>query len=141
MKKTIGIGYYGIDSKNEPIEGQLELDEKFKRTSPGTDLYILGFRKEEDWKEKILSKLLDSFLIAIFEDELEIKVEDITVNKENLPEIIENESLITNNLKKSIISQYLLINEGEGVFVKEVDILGYGQVKIFVKSFEKNKRI
>ena len=138
-EKTMGIGYYGIDSKNEPIEGQLELDEKFKRTSPGTDLYILGFRKEEDWKEKILSKLLDSFLIAIFEDELEIKVEDITVNKENLPEIIENESLITNNLKKSIISQYLLINEGEGVFVKEVDILGYGQVKIFVKSFGKEQ--
>ena len=51
----------GIDSKNEPIEGQLELDEKFKRTSPGTDLYILGFRKEEDWKEKITCLRISDF--------------------------------------------------------------------------------
>lgn len=134
-EKTMGTGYYGINVKNEPMEIQLNLDKNYRRTSSGTDLYILGFKNEENWKQQILSMILDSFLVAVFKDELEIIVDDIVVNKENLKEIVENEMMITKNLKKSIISQHLLISEGEGIFSKETDILGYGKVKIFVKSF------
>ncbi|MBR2240256.1 MAG: hypothetical protein IJ890_02575 [Clostridia bacterium] len=137
-EKTMGTGYYGFDSKNTPMDKQLELDNKYKRTSSGTDLYILGFKKEDSWKQQILSMLLDSFLVAVYKDELEIKVDDISVNKDNLKEIVENDNLITKNLRKSIISQYLLVSEGEGVFIKETDILGYGNVKIFVKSFSRD---
>lgn len=138
-EKTMGTGYYGINSKNEPMDRQLILDESYRRISSGTDIYILGFKKEENWKEQILSMLLESFLVAVYKDELEIKVEDITVNKENLKEIVENENLIVKNMKKSIVSQYLLINEGEGIFSKEVDILEYGKVKILVKSFSREE--
>ena len=134
-EKTMGTGYYGINSKNAPMEQQIILDENYTRTTPGTDLYILGFKKEDSWKKQILSMLLDSFIIAVFKDELEIRVEDVIINKENLEKIIEDENLITKNLRKSIFSQYILIQEKEGVFTKEVDILGYGKAKIFVKSF------
>ena len=137
-EKTMGTGYYGFDSKNTPMNKQLELDGNYKRTSSGTDLYILGFRKEDSWKQQILSMLLDSFLVAVYKDELEIRVDDINVNKANLKEIVENESLITKNLRKSIISQYLLVSEGEGVFTKTSDILGYGDIKIYVKSFSRD---
>jgi hypothetical protein len=137
-EKTMGTGYYGIDSKNAPMNKQIELDSEYVRTTSGTDLYILGFKKEDSWKQQILSMLLDSFLVAIYKNELEIKVDDIYVNKENLKEIVESENLITKNMRKSIISQYLLVSEGEGVFIKEQDILGYGKVKIFVKSFSRD---
>lgn len=136
-EKTMGTGYYGINMKNEPMNNQLVLDQSYNRVKSGTDIYILGFKKEENWKEQILTMLLDSFLVAIYKDELEVMVEDIIVNKGNLKEIVESESLITKNMKKSIVSQYLLINEGEGIFSKEVDILEYGKVKIFVKSFSR----
>ena len=137
-EKTMGTGYYGFDSKNTPMDKQLDLDNNYKRTSSGTDLYILGFKKEDSWKQQILSMLLDSFLVAVYKDELEIRVDDIKVNKGNLKEIVENESLITKNLRKSIISQYLLVSEGEGVFTKASDILGYGDIKIYVKSFSRD---
>ena len=137
-EKTMGTGYYGYDNKNTPMDKQLELEENYKRTNSGTDLYIIGFRKEEAWKQQILSMILDSFLVAIYNDELQIKVDDIVVSKNNLREIVENESLITKGLRKSIVSQFLLINEGEGVFTKKTDILGYGDVKIYVKSFSRD---
>lgn len=134
-EKTMGIGYYGIDLKNTPMNQQIELDKEYVRTTSGTDLYILGFKKEQSWKQQILSMLLDSFLVAIFKEELEIKVDDIHVNKNNLKEIVENEELIVKNMRKSIFSQYILVCEGEGVFTKELDILGYGKVKVFARSF------
>lgn len=134
-EKTIGTGYYGINMKNDPITEQLSLEEGYSRETSGTDLYILGFKKEENWKQQILSMLLDSFIVAVYKDELEIVVDDIKVNSQNLKEIVENDNIITKNLRKSIISQYLLICEGEGVYAKEFDILGYGNVKVFVKGF------
>lgn len=137
-EKTMGTGYYGFDIKNTPMDKQIELDNNYKRTSSGTDLYILGFRKEDSWKQQILSMLLDSFLVAVYKDELEIRVDDINVNKANLKEIVENERLITKNLRKSIISQYLLVSEEEGVFTKTSDVLGYGNIKIYVKSFSRD---
>ena len=134
-EKTIGTGYYGINMKNDPITEQLSLEEGYSRETSGTDLYILGFKKEENWKQQILSMLLDSFIVAVYKDELEIVVDDIKVNSQNLKEIVENDNIITKNLRKSIISQNLLICEGEGVYAKEFDILGYGNVKVFVKGF------
>ena len=138
-EKTMGTGYYGINFKNEPMNKQINLDADYCRTSSGTDLYILGFKKEESWKQQILSMLLDSFIVAIFKDELEIRVDDICVNKSNLKEIVQNDNLITKNAKRSIISQYLLVNEGEGIFTKKLDILGYGDVKIYVRSFSRDE--
>lgn len=137
-EKTMGTGYYGYDKKNTPMNDQLFLDKDFTRTTTGTDLYILGFKKEETWKQQILSMLLDSFLVSIYKDELEIKVDDIVVNKDNLKEIVESELFTTKGLKKSILSQYILLSEGEGVFTKSVNILGYGDVKIYVKSFSRD---
>ena len=43
-EKTQGIGYYGIDEKNNPILEQISIDPNFKRDSFGTDIYILGFK-------------------------------------------------------------------------------------------------
>lgn len=136
---TMGIGYYGINDKNEPMNTQLNLDKTFNRNTYGTDLFIMGFKAEENWKQQILSMLLDSFLVAVYHDELEIRIDDIVVNKDNLKEIVEQQELIIRSLRKSIISQYILISESEGVFTKEINILEYGKVKVFAKSFSKDE--
>jgi len=138
-EKTIGTGYYGINYKNEPIIGQSQIDEGYFRNEPGTDVFILGFKKEETWKNQILSMVLDSFLVAIYKDELEVIIEDIVVNKENLKNIIENEYITSKNLSKSIKSQFDLISESENVHCKEFDIMGYGNIKVYVKGYNKEE--
>lgn len=136
---TMGIGYYGINDKNEPMNIQLCLDKNFNRNTYGTDLFIMGFKAEENWKQQILSMLLDSFLVAVYYDELEIRIDDIVVNKDNLKEIVQQPELIVRSLRKSIISQFILISESEGVFTKEINILEYGKIKVFAKSFSKDE--
>lgn len=139
-EKTMGIGYYCIDQKNAPLEEQLFLDKDFIRDTYGTDLYIIAFKKEENWKKEILEKVLDSFLVAIFNGELEVKIDDILVNKDTLEKIIYSHQFSDNNCRKSIISQYVLMSEKNNVYVKEFDIFEYGKIKVFVKGFGREEK-
>lgn len=110
-EKTQGIGYYGIDEKNNPILEQISIDPNFKRKSFGTDIYILGFKNEETWEKEIVTKVLDSFLSAIYYDELEVIINDKVINKQSLSDIVYNDELITKKFQSSIKSQYILLND------------------------------
>ena len=92
-EKTQGTGYFGLNNKNMP----------YKRETTGTDIYILGFRKNNNWKKELITKILDSFMCAIYYEDLEIVVDDLKINKNNLGDIVENEDYILkrsyNNIK------------------------------------------
>ena len=136
---TQGIGYYGSDEKNSPMLEQLKLDKSFTRTTPGTDIYILGFNEQPTWKQEIITKILDSFMAAIIFGDLEVKVDTVVINKETLRRIVNSEELILSNAKRHIKSQYLLLTEAEGVQTKEIEIDTYGKAKIYVKGFNKEE--
>lgn len=85
---TQGTGYYGEDSNNSAVFSQLSLG-GFKRSSPGTDLYILGFMDGEEWKDEVIKAVLDGYLISIFNEDIEIKIGDIEINKKTIPELVE----------------------------------------------------
>lgn len=138
-EKTIGTGYFGINNKNEPVASQFNIDGNFNRSVPGTDVYILGFKKEEAWENKILSMILDSFLVAIYKDKLEVKIENIVINKDNLENIINGNCITNKNLAKSIKSQYDLISEVEGVHHKEFNIMDYGDIHVYVKGYNREE--
>jgi hypothetical protein len=90
-KEKDGEGYYGLGSKNLPIFSQLKLDPNFDRGQrTGTDIYIIGFIEQDDWAESIVYSVIDSFLIAIYNGRLEVKVGDILINKSTLEDIVEN---------------------------------------------------
>lgn len=137
-EKTIGTGYYGSDNENSPILEQLDLDNEYVRRTSGTDVYILGFKGGASWKQEIVENILDNFMAAIIFEELEIKVEDIEINKSTLDYLIENIKNTSNiTIKRSIVSQYILLKEMEGVCKKEISIGRYGNVTIYVKNFDK----
>ena len=86
-----GEGYYGLGRENLAIFSQLKLDPNFNREQrTGTDIYIIGFIKQDDWAESIVYSVIDSFLIAIYNGRLEVKVGDILINKSTLEDIVEN---------------------------------------------------
>lgn len=137
-EKTQGIGYYGLDNKNNPILEQISIDPDFKRDTFGTDIYILGFKNEETWEKEIITKVLDSFLSAIYYDELEVKINDKVINKQSLSDIVSNDELITKKLQSSIKSQYILLNDPT-VYKEKVQISDYGEVELYLKSFSKEE--
>ena len=88
---TQGIGYYGETEKNTPFFSELNMDTSFKRNGiTGTDLYIVGFLEDSKWKEELVVAILDNFLIAIYNKNLVVKIDNITISAGTLKDIIEN---------------------------------------------------
>lgn len=91
-EKKFGIGFYGItqsDGSTSCCENIDELDNLCYRNEYGTDIFIMGFNNYSDWKDKIILSLLDNFLLAIYNSELEITVQDILVNSTTLKGLLD----------------------------------------------------
>lgn len=141
-EKTQGIGYFGSNDKNQPVFEQLNIDKTHSRkhNEYGTDIYILGFKFEENWKEEIICKVLDSFISAIVFESLEVIVDNIKISKENLHKIVyDNKIVRTKQQRQKILSQYLLLTD-EKTIVKEIDVNQFGTVKLYVRIFEGEER-
>lgn len=99
-----GTGYYGISSPYniKHMDKMLELDKSFKRTTSGTDIFVSAFKSagDEEFKSNIIAEVLDGFLMAIWQEKLEIKVNGYDINKSTLPSVIEsyNKSLNENTI-------------------------------------------
>lgn len=86
---TQGIGFYG-EEKNSPVKQQISIDPSYSREAgqSGTDIFVLGFNGNKDWKHDMVASILDGFLYAVYSGELIVEVEDIIINKETLPELV-----------------------------------------------------
>lgn len=138
-EKTQGIGYFGSSDKNEPIPQTFSLEPTFKRKSNdyGSDIFIVGFKNPKEWQKDIISKILDSFMSAIVFGTLEVVVNDIVINAEKLVDIVYNDSYINSKIKKSIISQYLLLTDKDHRCEDVITIDDYGTAKLYLMEFDK----
>lgn len=135
---TQGIGFYSINDYNDPNTQMLDLDPSFKRTECGTDIFIIGFKSAENWEKDVINRLLDSFLISIYSEKLEIKINDVEINKSNLKDVVFSD-LVATKEKANIISQYRLISN-ENNDVKRFDIeTDYGTLDLYVLPLSKSE--
>lgn len=141
---TEGTGYYARNEKNEPILKELKLDPDFERKDGefGTDIYIIGYNDSESWKNDIIAKILDSFMVAIVKNGFEVRVDDIIINIETLDDIINNQSFFTNRYKrevKDIKAQFELLSNNEDVYLKEITIDDSNRVTVYVKRYNREE--
>ena len=118
------------------------MDTGFRREEGnyGTDVYVIGFNAESDWKWFIISKLLESFMVAFKEGTLIVDVDDITVSKEKLQELIHDPNLSRvcgKRLYRDIQAQYALLFEDDIISTK-IDLIDLGQVDVYVKKYDAN---
>lgn len=136
---TTGIGYYALD-KNMPIKHPLLLDKNYKRDTTGTDVFILGVELDELTIEKIVYTILDSFMYAILNNNVEVKVENYNINKDTLEEYLNIEFLdkveIGEKAKKALLAQYELLSSDEILFETIKLPNDYGEIKIKVKLYD-----
>lgn len=138
-QNTQGIGYFGKE-KNKPVFEQISLDSNFKRSTQGTDIFVMGYKfGGENWEDSILTSVLDGFLGAIWNGKLELKIGEIIVSKSTLGTIIEkfSEILDTNTI------QYYKVLITEEVPWCEENVLGFGNIKfkILTGDTEATKKI
>lgn len=86
---TQGTGYFGVIDKNKPIFNPEQVNPIFNREEIGTDLFIAGFIKTNDWEEKIIKSVLENFFVAILDEKLIVKIGDVDINSFTLPEMLE----------------------------------------------------
>lgn len=98
---TTGVGFCGGEN-NTPVVRNISLDPSFSRETSGTDIYVSGFiYHKTNWKELIISSILDGFLYAVFDNKLKVIVEDVVIDKTTLPELLDDYAeLVTENADK-----------------------------------------
>ncbi len=138
---TLGIGYYGRSEKNLPIEGCLSLDKDFVRKpfEFGTDVYLIGFDAKSGWKCSIISKVLESFMVAIYQGVLEVSVGGQVVNKDTAKGIIFGDEFKrsgrTPTELRDIIAQYELLECGDSVTKREVVLNEETVADLYIKQY------
>jgi len=110
-----GVGYFGIQEPHKilPNNDMLMLDESFKRESSGTDIYIAGLRENiyhdtNELQATIINEVLDGFIMAVWNDKLEVKVNSFVINKATLPAIVEK---FKDKLSSSTIMNFELLSK------------------------------
>lgn len=86
---TQGVGYIGNPKRNMPIINKEDIPQIFLREEIGTDINILGFNSQEDWKEAIIKSSLHSFFGSISEGKLELFVGEEEITKSTFREYSE----------------------------------------------------
>lgn len=112
-KVTTGVGYIGADH-NRPLNQLYSLEKDFSRDTTGTDVYILGF-KYQDWKSDVILSVLEGFLYAIYNGNLEVDINgEVTINESTLPEIINDYGDYS---KEYLLDYYNVLTSNDTVWV------------------------
>lgn len=92
-KNDIGdkITAYGFYDNNygEPVTIEENIPEIFKRAETGTDINIIGLWDEVDRNGLMIKSVLNNFWLAIHEHKLVVTLNDVTISKENLEQVID----------------------------------------------------
>lgn len=138
-EKKFGSGFYGVlqtDGSTTCCETIDELDEIKYRSEYGTDIFIMGFNDYSDWQDKIIISLLENFLLAIYNSELEVKIQDVIVNKNNLKGLLEKYKDTPNGCA-SAFNYYQVLLSDEDVYENTNLFDGIpGKVKLKIKIFK-----
>lgn len=92
LKHNIGL-FADINSEN--YDAVLTIDDiapVFRREEPGTDIFVLGFDKDDNWMEQSAISVIEYFFYSIYKGKLEVEIVEgdkvIRVDQGNLGEQI-----------------------------------------------------
>jgi hypothetical protein len=87
-EKITAYGFYD-NNNGEPVTIEENIPEIFKRTETGTDINIIGLWDEVDRNRLMIKSVLNNFWLAIHEHKLVVTINDVTISKENLEQVID----------------------------------------------------
>ena len=87
--KMRGVGSYGNPGQ-KPIRNIDAIPKQFLREpiDTGTDIFILAYRDQEDWKNLITKSVLKNFWLAIEKKYLEVRVGGIEISSRSLEKLM-----------------------------------------------------
>jgi len=139
--KLTAYGFY--DNNNaEPTEFEENIPDIFKRHETGTDINVIGLWEEVDRNRLMIKSVLNNFWLAIHDKKLIVMINDVTISRENLEQIIDE--FFPNEFESGNASEieswnpkpyykavkYVGANDQFKIFSGELEVLG--NVKFYV---------
>lgn len=96
-KRTQGGGFIGDydptggeggDPIFRAVRDEGRIPQLFRRTVPGTDIWVVGYRSGNEWSADLIRSILTNFWPAIHHGSIEFRVGIQTITKDNLEELI-----------------------------------------------------
>lgn len=128
-----------ICGKSNAISDLLSLDPYFRRNEYGTDIFIIGFDKESDWKLRMLVAILSDFILPIHWRALEVIIDNEIINGDTLTMIYEKYIELSDkngyvkhreNLMNSLRYYQILTSKDTQTYTKTFDELGQASLKV-----------
>ncbi len=94
VKQNVGLFGFLEDGDSKAVYDFNDVPEIYRRDKNkiGTDLFVLGVKKDQDWMDQIALCVLDYFFYTIYQNDLEVIIKDVNkeiiINKKNLPELM-----------------------------------------------------
>jgi len=98
-----GSGSYGKNGHTS-LRDLREIPERFWRksnVSPGLDIYVGGFKKQNNWQTELIQSVLRNFWYAIYKKELIVEVEGTVISRTTLEKLLV-ENFSGENLKDDV---------------------------------------
>ncbi|MFA5133414.1 MAG: hypothetical protein WC459_01255 [Patescibacteria group bacterium] len=138
-----GNGTFGL--KNQlPVRSFSDIPEIFRRKEQGTDIFIVGFEPEDNWKEKLAKAVLNNFWYSILKGILEVEIEEIKIAQNNIPKLMyqyfsEDEPDTNDNPNPLPYFNSYYDKDGHIDFEKEMPVLGTVRLYLLFKEGYPNK--
>ena len=96
-RSTQGIGFIGDydeaggqggDPVFRAVRDASRIPSLFRREETGTDIWVIGYRSGDAWRNDLIRSLLSNFWPAIYRGSIEFSVANEIINKENLASLI-----------------------------------------------------
>ncbi len=130
---TIGEGYY--EENNKPLNCCLNLDKKYIRNNYGTDIYVIGFKNNENWKEKMCSAIIENFFVAIYNGDLVVDIgEEFEINKNTIGDLIDNKNISEFLLSDTVCYYKILIANKDEILSKSYSMFENNDVKLLLRK-------
>ena len=137
------VGYYGEKEGNIAVSQIKELDYIYDRKEIGTDLFIPGFvfslNDKNDWISQMAGEILESFLMAIEYQNLQITIDNLEINKNSLRYIVARNQKYA---KDAYYFNKVLISDPDKVIEEIYNFHGMGQLRLrLLYANDLNKKI
>ena len=115
---TTGVGYYSEDEKFVAIPELAQFSESYKRNDSGTDIYVVGMHKPENFKEEFVQAVLLDFLVSLVRGKLIVNIQGEEIRKETLSKYIAQLNPYQSEDIKALLDYYHLLTSSDPKIIK-----------------------
>jgi hypothetical protein len=122
-----GEGSYGM-AQQASIRNRSQIEEAMVRKQRGLDIYVMGYKVQDDWQEKLTLSVLRNFWLAILDAELTVRIDGQEISQATVDELLvkhfKNEPYADSIKPQGNPLEYFKAYKNSKPFHKELPLLG-----------------